>query len=126
MLSAAMRASSALQPPRGRLTSIPLLERIHADESLPTLAPELFAAQAKEYAQLQAQIDEVEARLMAWHRADECSRRLAKIPGVGPIGAVLLKMKTPEPELFRSGRQFAAWVGLTPKDHSTAGKVRLG
>ena len=104
----------------------PLLERIQADESLPGLARELFAAQAKEYAQLQAQIDEVDAKLMAWHRADECSQRLAKIPGVGPIGAVLLKMKTPEPELFRSGRQFAAWIGLTPKDHSTAGKVRLG
>jgi transposase len=39
---------------------------------------------------------------------------------------VLLNMKTPDPELFRSGRQFAAWIGLTPKDHSTAGKVRLG
>ena len=63
---------------------------------------------------------------MAWHRADECSRRVAKIPGVGPIGAVLLRMKAPSPELFRSGRQFAAWIGLTPKDHSTAGKVRLG
>ena len=87
---------------------------------------ELFAAQAEEYAQLQAQIDQVDARLIAWHRADECSRRLIKIPGVGPIGAVLLKMKTPEPELFRSGRQFAAWIGLTPKDHSTAGKVRPG
>jgi len=45
------------------------------------LARELFAAQAEEYAQLQAQIDEVDARLMAWHRADECSRRLSKIPG---------------------------------------------
>src|SRR3954468_1391127 len=64
--------------------------------------------------------------LLAWHRADECSQRLAKIPGVGPIGAVLLKMKTPEPELFRSARQFAAWIGLTPKDHSTAGKARPG
>jgi len=63
---------------------------------------------------------------MARHRADECSQRLAKIPGIGPIGAMLLKMKTPEPELFRFGRQFAAWIGLTPKDHSTAGKVRLG
>jgi transposase len=111
---------------KGKAHLDPLLERIHADESLPALARELFAAQAKEYAQLQAQIDEVDARLMAWHRADECSQRLTKIPGVGPIGAVLLKMKTPEPELFRSGRQFAAWVGLTPKDHSTAGKVRLG
>ena len=66
----------------------------------------------------------IEAKLMDWHRTDEGSRRLAKIPGVGPIGAVLLTMKTPEPELFRSGSQFAAWIGLTPKDHSTAGKVR--
>lgn len=48
------------------------------------------------------------------------------IPGVGPIGAVLLVMKAPAPEQFTSGRQFAAWMGLTPKDHSTAGKVRLG
>jgi len=111
---------------RGMTHLDPLLERIQADETLPTLARELFAIQDKEYALLQAQIDEVDARLMAWHRADECSRRLVKIPGVGPIGAVLLKMKTPEPELFRSGRQFAAWIGLTPKDHSTAGKVRLG
>ena len=104
----------------------PLLERIRADESLPVLARELFALQAEEYDQLQAQIDKVEAKLMAWHKADDCSRRLAKIPGVGPIGAAMLVMKTPAPEMFRSGRQFAAWIGLTPKDHSTAGKVRLG
>jgi transposase len=103
-----------------------LLERIDTDGSVPGLARELFAIQAKEYAQLRAQIDEVEAKLEAWHKADECSQRLAKIPGVGPIGAALLMMKTPAPELFRSGRQFAAWIGLTPKDHSTAGKVRLG
>jgi transposase len=119
-------AEFGLTAAKGRAHLDPLLERIQADESLPALARELFAAQAKEYAQLRAQIDEVDAKLMAWHRADECSRRLAKIPGVGPIGAVLLKMKTPAPELFRSGRQFAAWIGLTPKDHSTAGKLRLG
>ncbi len=82
--------------------------------------------QAKEHEQLQMRIAEVDAQLFARHRADECSRRLAKIPGVGPVGAMLLRMKTPAPELFRSGRQFAAWIGLTPKDHSTAGKVRLG
>jgi transposase len=119
-------AEFGLTAAKGKAHLDPLLERTQADESLPALARELFAAQAKEYVQLQAQIDEVDARLMSWHRADECSRRLAKIPGIGPIGAVLLKMKTPEPELFRSGRQFAAWIGLTPKDHSTAGKVRLG
>ena len=65
----------------------PLLERIQADESLPVAARELFAVQAKEYAQLQAQIDEVEAKLRLGIRADECSQRLVKIPGVGPIGA---------------------------------------
>ena len=104
----------------------PLLERIQADEGVPDLARELFAAQAEEYAQLEEQIAEISGKLMAWHKADECSRRLAKIPGIGPIGAALLMMKTPAPELFRSGRQFAAWIGLTPRDHSTAGKVKLG
>jgi transposase len=93
---------------------------------VPTLARELFAFQAEQLADLQAQIQEIEAKLRAWHRADACSRRLVRIPGVGPIGAVRLAMKTPEPALFRSGRQFAAWIGLTPRDHSTTGKVRPG
>ena len=67
----------------------PLLDRIRADESVPNLARELFLALAEEYAQLQAQIGEVDAKLMAWHKANECSRRLAKVPGIGPIGATL-------------------------------------
>jgi transposase len=110
----------------GMIHVVPLLDRIQADENLPALARELFAIHAVEHAQLQAQIDEVEVKLKAWHKADACSRRLSKIPGVGPIGAAMLIMKTPAPEMFRSGRQFAAWIGLTPRDHSTAGKVRLG
>src|SRR5450759_928145 len=69
-------AEFGLTAAKGKAHLYPLLERIHADESLPALARELFAAQAKEYAQLQAQIDEIDARLMAWHRADECSQRL--------------------------------------------------
>jgi len=128
-LSNAIRGYAAefgLTAAKGEAHLDPLLERIQADESLPSLARELFAIQAEEYQQLQVQIDDVDARLMAWHKADECSQRLAKIPGIGPIGAALLMMKTPAPELFRSGRQFAAWIGLTPKDHSTAGKVKLG
>ena len=119
-------AEFGLSAARGTAHLVPLLERLQADESLPVLARELFAIQAKEYAQLQEEIGEIEAKLMVCHRADECSWRLAKIPGIGPIGAVLLTMKTPQPKLFRSGRQFAAWIGLTPRDHSTAGKVRLG
>lgn len=103
-----------------------LLEKVAADESLPDLARELFARQGREYARLQDEVEEIEARLMAWHRADECSRRLARIPGVGPIGASMLVMKAPAPQLFRSGRDFAAWMGLTPRNHSTAGKERLG
>jgi transposase len=104
----------------------PLLERIKADDTLPPLARELFITHAKEYAQLQARLEEVEDKLMVWHRNNDCSRRLARIPGVGPIVASMLVMKTPAPEAFRSARHFAAWLGLTPKDHSTAGKVRLG
>lgn len=104
----------------------PLLERIAADEAIPKLARELFALHGREYSQLLMEIERVEAQVMEWHRNDECSQRLAKIPGVGPIGASLLMMKTPDPQQFKSGRDFAAWIGLTPRDHSTAGKVRLG
>jgi transposase len=104
----------------------PLLARLAADESLPELAKALFAAQGEELQRLGEQLRAIEARLLAWHRADPDSQRLAKIPSVGPIGASLLIMKTPDPKAFKSARDFAAWIGLTPKDHSTAGKQRLG
>lgn len=119
-------AEFGLVAAKGRAKLEPLLLRLQTDESLPALARELFVVQAEEYAQLQAQIAAVDAKLLAWHRANETSRRLAWIPGVGPIIASLLVMKTPDPGAFRSGRQFAAWIGLTPKDHSTAGKTRPG
>jgi transposase len=128
-LSNAIRGYAAefgLTAAKGKAHLHPLLERIQDDESLPILARELFAIQADEYRQLETQIDTIDAKLAAWQKTDECCQRLMKIPSVGPIGAALLTMKTPAPELFKSGRQFAAWIGLTPKDHSTAGKVRLG
>ena len=103
-----------------------LLARIAADDSLPPLARELFAVQERDYARLQDELRAIEARLMAWHRADPMGRRLAQIPGIGPIVATTLVMKTPNPHAFRSGRHFAAWLGLTPTDHSTGGKTRLG
>jgi transposase len=104
----------------------PLLARIAQDMTLPLLARELFAALAQDYAHTQGQLAKIEAKLMAWHRNNDCSRRLVKIGGIGPIGATLLVMKTPDPQAFKSARRFAAWMGLTPKDHSTAGKVKLG
>lgn len=103
-----------------------LLERIQADADIPGLARDLFAMQAAEYGQLDDQIAQVDDKLKAWHKADARSRRLAEIPGVGPLGAMLLSMKAPAPELFASGRQFAAWMGLTPRNHSTGGRQRLG
>ncbi len=119
-------AEFGLVAPTGLDKIAPLLERIAADESLPELARALFALQAEEYAALQGRLKAVDAKLSAWHRGNALSRRLAQIPSVGPIGAALLAMKTPDPATFKSGRQFAAWIGLTPKDHSTAGKLRLG
>jgi len=104
----------------------PLLERITADPEVPELAKELFATHAKEYARLKVELEKIEAKLMAWHKRNEASRRLAEIPGVGPIGASLTVMKVADPGAFGCGRDFSAWIGLTPKDHSTAGKTRLG
>ena len=104
----------------------PLLARIAADQMVPELVQELFAELGGEYAQLNARIGKLEARLLAWHRSNELSRRLAEIPCIGPIGAASLVMKVPDPHAFRCARDFAAWLGLTPKDHSTAGRQRMG
>jgi len=119
-------AEFGLIAPKGLDKIEPLLTQIAQDESLPALARELFAVPGREYARLQAELKQIEAKLVAWHRADALSRRLAQIPSIGPIIATRLVMKTPDPRAFRSGRHFAAWLGLTPKDHSTAGKTRLG
>jgi len=104
----------------------PLLAQITQDASVPAPARDLFALQGREYAQVQTELKALEARLRAWHRANANSQRLAGIPGIGPVGAPELVMKTPDPSAFASARHFAAWIGLTPKDHSTAGKTRLG
>ena len=103
-----------------------LLLRASEDAAVPALARELFANLGRDYARLGEELRAIEKKLLLWHRNSEMSRNLAEIPGVGPIGAVLLTLKTPDPKLFRSGRDFAAWMGLTPKDHSTAGRQKLG
>lgn len=103
-----------------------LLERIAANPAVPELAREIFARMAEQIDGLDKQIKALDRQLLAWHRQNECSRRLAAIPGVGPIVATALVMKLPDPKLFRSGRHFAAWIGLTPKDHSSGGRQRLG
>ncbi|ULB11839.1 IS110 family transposase [Cereibacter azotoformans] len=70
------------------------------------------------------EVDRLERRILDWHRTNDASRRLATIPGIGPITASAIAANVPDPSLFRSARQFAAWLGLTPKAHSSGGKDR--
>lgn len=128
-LSNAFRSYAAefgIVGPSGRQNVNALIKRVLEDDTLPELARELFQFQANEYAAVEARLEEIDAKLMKWHRADELSRRIATIPGVGPIGSTMMSMKAPPADTFKSGRQFAAWLGLTPKDHSTGGRQRLG
>lgn len=104
----------------------PLLARIAEDKTVPELAKELFAMHGQELKRLKVELRQIEAKLKVWYRQNEMSRRLAEVDAIGPIGACLLAIKAPDPQAFRCSRDFAAWMGLTPKDHSTAGKMRLG
>ena len=72
------------------------------------------------------QIDKLEREIVAEAKRDDDMRRLATIPGVGAITAAAIKALVPDPGGFKSGRHFAAWLGLTPKPHSSGGKERLG
>jgi len=68
----------------------------------------------------------VEAQLLAWHRSNAVSRRLATIPGIGPITASAIAATVVDANQFSSGRQFAAWLGLVPQQRSSGGKELLG
>mgnify|MGYP001422010801 CR=1 FL=1 len=70
---------------------------------------------------ISSEITVLDQQLSSWHAESEASRRLAAIPGLGVITATVTN-----PDQFRSGRQFAAWLGLTPQEHSTGGKTKLG
>src|ERR1700688_1308959 len=76
--------------------------------------------------QLDAAIAALEKQLMAWHKSNPVSQRLATIPGIGPIIATAIAATVADPNIFRSGREFAAWLGLVPRQNSTGGKARLG
>ena len=71
---------------------------------------------------IEEQIQQIEAQLMAWHRADEMGRRLASIPGVGPVTASAIAATVSDPGQFRSGREFAAWLGLVPRQKASGSK----
>lgn len=74
---------------------------------------------------LAREIDKIEKTILTWHRKNTASRRLAAIPGIGPITASAITAAVPDATLFSSGRSFAAWLGLTPRAHSSGGKEKL-
>jgi transposase len=76
-------------------------------------------------AELTEEIGTLDRELGAWHAQNEASQRLAAIPGIGVVTATAIAATVTDPEQFRSGRQFAAWLGLTPQQQSTGGKTRL-
>ena len=95
-----------------------------AESGLPVAVRELGEVYLERIADLKRQIVELERRLEA--SADEETKRLMSIPGVGPITASAIRAYAPPVESFRRGRDFSAWLGLVPRQHSTGGKPRLG
>ncbi len=97
-----------------------------SDKRLLDVARACVAALGTQLRTLKAQILQFDRLIMAWHRSNQASRRLDDIPGVGPILATALVATVADPRAFRSGRNFSAWIGIVPKQHSSGGKDRLG
>jgi transposase len=96
------------------------------DAKLPRLARQALRGLAAELEALGGRVKEIEAEIVAWHKENEASRRLATIPGIGPITASAIVATVTDPTQFHSARQFAAWIGLVPKQNSSGGKERQG
>ena len=103
-----------------------LLDRVRGDAFHPGGGACCVRGVAEDHAHIETRLAAVEVDLRAWYKQSAVAQRLTQIPGIGPLIASVLVMKAPDPKAFASGRDFAAWLGLTPKDHSTAGKTRLG
>ena len=94
-------------------------------EALPDMVRATLSGFLDAIAALNLHLAAIEKRLRAWHKSDAKSQRLASAPGIGLIGATALCALVPDPSLFKNGRHLAAWLGLTPREHSTGGKTRL-
>ena len=114
--------------PQGAYRASDLIEQVRDAEGsvLPDLARSALLMLAEQLDALAVQIHALERRLLVWHRQDEASQRLATIPGVGIITATALAASVTDPHLFRSGREFAAFLGLVPRQNASGGKDRLG
>jgi transposase len=96
------------------------------DARLPVDAHTSLVVLAAELQAMQTMIGSVEKRIMAQHCSSEASQRLESIPGIGVVGATAIAATVTDPKVFRSGRDFAAWIGIVPRQDSTGGKQKLG
>lgn len=96
------------------------------EDALPDIARSALISLMAQLDSLAAEIRSLERRLLTWHRTDEASQRLETIPGVGLITATAILASIPDPSVFKTGRQFAAFLGLVPRQNSSGGKERLG
>src|SRR5262245_47269532 len=96
------------------------------DQRLPEVARTCLVALGAQLRMLKAQVLEFDRMINAWHRSSEASKRLDKLPGVGPALATALVASVADPKAFRSGRDFSAWIGLVPKQSSSGGRHKLG
>ena len=110
---------------KGTVKVAALLTELAADTIIPASARAMFERMGAYIEVLDQQVEAVNDELAALHKTNPVSQLLAAIPGVGPLGAITMAL-TVQPEHFTSGRHFAAWLGLTPQEHSTGGKQRLG
>jgi transposase len=99
---------------------------IEDDKHLPNDARASLIVLAAQLQALQTTIGAIEKRIVVQHRANKESRRLQTVPGIGIIGASAIAATVTNPKIFRSGRDFAAWIGLVPRQMSTGGKPKLG
>jgi error-prone DNA polymerase len=108
----------------GRLPE--LMALVDADETIPESARQAVRELYSQCDRLAHSIEAIEAKIVAHARGDERARRLATIPGIGPITASLVVASVVDFSVFKRARDFAAWLGLVPRQHSTGGKARLG
>ena len=129
MLANAMRGLATefgLTVPKGIGKLAELMALVDANDALPENARQAIKGLLEHCRALAGAIEALEARIVAHARHDETARRLATIPGVGPITASLIAATVADIGVFKSARRFAAWLGLVPRQHSTGGKTRLG
>ena len=130
MLVNALRAHLAefgIIAPQGLRHVEQLVEAIDDETlALPELARSILQLIVAQLNDTQGKVRDLEARLAKWHRNSRISRLLASVPGVGIMGASAIAATVSDPNLFGSGREFAAWLGMTPRQNSSGGKERLG